>query len=61
MIRFIKKLFGKQTPCASGAHFYGNCKCIGRRGLDAMHEDRSHGIHRDWDLYYKVYGKDIGR
>lgn len=46
------------TPCPSGAHFRGNCQCIGERGLRHRREDAELGIQRDWDWYHKIYGKD---
>jgi hypothetical protein len=46
------------TPCPSGAHFRGNCKCIGVRGLRHRREDEVMGIQREWDWYHKIYGRD---
>ena len=46
------------TPCASGAHFRGNCKCIGDRGLRHRREDEKLGLKRDWGWYYKIYKND---
>ena len=43
------------TPSASGAHFLGNCRCIGARGLRHRHEDQKLGIQRAWDWYYAIY------
>ncbi len=47
-----------RTPCASGAHFRGNCRCIGERGLRHKDEDESMGVKRDWDWYYQIYKDD---
>ncbi len=46
------------TPCASGAHFRGNCQCIGPRGLRHRREDEQLGIKRDWGWYYEIYSAD---
>ncbi len=47
-----------KRPCASGAHFHGNCQCIGDRGLRHRREDLKMEIIREWGWYYRIYGDD---
>ena len=47
-----------ETPCPSGAHFRGGCKCIGWRGLRHRDEDKKLGIERDWGWYLEIYRDD---
>lgn len=40
--------------CRSGAHFDGNCRCIGADGLAKKAADEKRGVHKPWEHYEAI-------